>query len=415
MGSPMIVELISVGTELLMGNILNTNVQYLARKCADLGMQVYYQVTVGDNEGRLEETIRVALSRAELVILTGGLGPTKDDLTKETAAKVLGKRLVTDTITKNRIFEYLKGRVDGPITENNWKQAEIIEGCQVFENKNGTAPGLFVEADEKKLLLLPGPPNELVPMMEDTILPFLSSYSDGHLYSRMIKLCGIGESKAETMVQDLIDAQKNPTIAPYAKTGEVDFRVTAYAATEAEGKQLLEPVVTELYRRFGSYIFTDQEDVTLEACVVNMLKERGFTVTTAESCTGGLLAGRLLNVSGASAVFKEGHITYAEEAKMNYLGVSEETLQNDSAVSAKAAEEMARGAAILAHADTALSVTGLAGPKGDGRSLVGTVYIGCYVCGKTKVSQYQFHGERMKIRESAVQSALDFLRQCLNS
>lgn len=411
----MIVELISVGTELLMGNIVNTNAPYLSKQCACLGMKIYYQVTVGDNAKRLKETIQTALSRCDLVILTGGLGPTEDDLTKETTAQVLEKRLVCDPHTKERLCAYFQKRGETVITENNWKQAEIIEGCTVFDNENGTAPGLYLEEKGKKVLLLPGPPNELIPMMETKVYPFLASLTKQHLYSNMIKICGIGESKAETMIKDLIDTQSNPTIATYAKTGEVDIRITAMAKTKEEGERLLQPVKKELCQRFQENIFTDQEDIQLEDCVVRLLKEKGYTVTTAESCTGGLLAGRLLNVSGASAVFKEGHITYAEEAKKKYLGVLEETLATTSAVSEKTAEEMARGAAKLAKADVAVSVTGLAGPDGDGKNLVGTVFIGCCIHDKVTVKKYVFHGNRAKVRESAVQNALDLLRRCICS
>lgn len=411
----MIAELISVGTELLMGNIVNTNVAYLSRKCASLGIQVYYQVTVGDNAKRLAQSITTALSRSDLVILTGGLGPTKDDLTKETTADVLKKKLICDPHTKERLFAYFEKREEKVIAENNWKQADIIEGCKVFDNENGTAPGLYVELEQKKVLLLPGPPNELIPMVETKVYPFLTSLTNQQLYSKMIKVCGIGESKAEMMIRDLIDHQTNPTIAPYAKTGEVHFRITAMAQTREEGESLIQPIEKELYQRLGENIFTDREEIQLEDCVINLLKEKGYTITTAESCTGGLLAARLLNVDGASSVFKEGHITYAEEAKKTYLNVSQDTLSKYSVVSAKTAEEMARGAAILAKADVSVSVTGLAGPKGDGINPVGTVFIGCCIHEKITVKKYIFEGNRAKVRESAVQNALDLLRRCICS
>lgn len=413
----MTAELISVGTELLMGNIVNTNACYLAEKCAGLGIDVYYQVTVGDNPARLRETIITALGRSDLVILTGGLGPTEDDLTKETAAEVLGLPLVLDPHTKARIEEYFKNSNYKTISENNWKQAQIIEGATVLDNDNGTAPGLFVKTeDNRRILLLPGPPNELLPLFEAKAVPLLIAESgrEGILFSRMVKICGIGESMAETMIKDLIDAQTNPTIAPYAKTGEVHLRITAAAKDEEEGIRLTAPVVDELKRRFGDNLFTVREEETLEAHIIDQLKELKFTVTAAESCTGGMFSARLINTPGASAVFNSGLITYANEAKEAYLGVRPETLSEFGAVSADTAEQMAAGAAKAADADAAIGITGLAGPDGgSAEKPVGTVFIGCFVKGTVTVKRFQFKGNREKIRTLAVQNALDLLRRCL--
>ncbi len=411
----MTVELISVGTEILLGNIVNTNASFLAEKCAALGMANYYQISVGDNEERLSGVINTALSRSDIIILTGGLGPTEDDLTKEVTAKVLKRRLVEDAGSRSRIEEYFKGRERKDITENNWKQALIIEGCQVVENNNGTAPGLIVKTEEGKIIILmPGPPGEMIPMFEESIVPYLKTLSENVLYSEMVKICGIGESKAETMIKDMIDSQTNPTIAPYAKNGEVHLRVTALAATKEEGMLLTAPVVTELKKRFGSHIYTTDEKVTIEEAVINLLTKFNLTVSTAESCSGGLLAGRLVNVSGASSVFEEGFITYSNTAKMKYLGVSESTLKKYGAVSSETAKEMAAGAAKTAGSLTALSVTGIAGPEGGTESKpVGLVYIGCYFDGKTEVREFHFKGNRQKVREYTVISALDFLRTSL--
>ena len=313
----MTAELISVGTELLMGNIVNTNARYLSEKCAELGISVYYQVTVGDNPVRLKNTIRTAIGRSDLLILTGGLGPTEDDLTKEMTAEVLERELVEDAHTRERIEEYFRNSNHKVISKNNWKQALIIEGCQVIDNDNGTAPGLYAEAsDGVKILLLPGPPNELIPMFEKKVVPLLMEQCgrDGLLYSNMVKICGVGESMVETMIKDLIDNQTNPTIAPYAKTGEVHLRVTARAKDEEEGRRLNAPLLAELQNRFGDNIFTIREEETLEEHVIARLKRLGFTATAAESCTGGLFSGRLINVPGASAVYNCGMITYAKEA-----------------------------------------------------------------------------------------------------
>ena len=408
----MTVELISVGTELLLGNIVNTNAAYLAGRCAALGLSCYYQSVVGDNEERLTDVIRRALSRSDILILSGGLGPTKDDLTKEVTAKVFERELYEDAHTKERIEEYFRRIRSGQVTPNNWKQALVPEGAKVIDNHNGTAPGLIIEGEGKTAILLPGPPNEIRPMFERDIAPYLNGLVPEGIYSKMVKICGIGESKAETMIEDLMDAQTNPTIAPYAKTGEVHLRVTAKAAGEEEADKLLEPVVKELYRRFGDKIFTTEEAVTLEESIVELLTRKNMTVTTAESCTAGLLAGRLMNAAGASNVYEEGYITYADQAKEKLLGVSCETLMKYGAVSPQTAEEMALGAAKAAKADAAVSVTGIAGPGGGtDEKPAGLVYVGCCVRGKVRVEEFHFTGNRAKNREFAVARALTILRE----
>lgn len=418
----MVAELISVGTELLMGNIVNTNARFLSRQCADLGLTLYYQTVVGDNEERLKETLERALSRADVIFLTGGLGPTRDDLTKETVAKTLHKSLIESKEIRAKLETYFQ-RFGRSITENNWKQALVIEGAKILENTNGTAPGLLVESEgNKRIFLLPGPPGEMMPMFEQSVMPILLSLQNGVLYSEMVKLCGIGESQAETMILDLIDQQTNPTIAPYAKPGEVHFRVTAKAATKEEGKALVEPMIAELKNRFGTHIFTCKEEETLEAHVLSLLRERKCKLSLAESCTGGLLAARLTAVPNASSVIEETYVVYSEESKKRLLLVSEETVQNYSVVSEETAAQMAQGAAKLAKADVAISITGLAGPSGfpeegateaEKKVAVGTVAFGCYFFGKIKTEQRIFQGEREKVRAYAVQYALDFLRRCL--
>ena len=408
----MTVELISVGTEILLGNIVNTNAAYLAEKCALLGLSCYHQSAVGDNEERLVEAIRLALSRSDIVILSGGLGPTKDDITKEVAAKVFGREMKEDAHTKERIQEYFRQVHSGQITSNNWKQAMVPEGAIVVDNHNGTAPGLIIEEDGKAAILLPGPPNEIKPMFERDIASYLNKLQPEGIYSKMVKICSIGESKAETMVSDLMDTQTNPTLAPYAKTGEVHFRVTARAKSEEEAEELMKPMVDELFKRFGDKIYTTEEEVTLEEAIVELLKEKNLLVTTAESCTGGLLAGRLLNVAGASAVYKEGYITYSNDAKERILDVKRETLMEYGAVSPQTAYEMAAGAAKAAGADAALSVTGIAGPGGGTKEKpVGLVYVGCCVKGNVRVEEFYFTGSRDKNRDYSVVRALTLLRE----
>ena len=410
----MTVELVCVGTEILLGNIVNTNAAYLAEQCAMLGLSCYHQSVVGDNEQRMEETIRRAVSRSDIVILSGGLGPTKDDLTKEVTARVFDMELLEDPHTRARIQEYFDQNHRGQITENNWKQAQVPEGAMVIDNYNGTAPGLILQKDGKTAILLPGPPNELKPMFERDIRPFLNRLEPEGIYSKMVKICGFGESKVESMITDIMESQTNPTIAPYAKTGEVHLRITAKAINEETADEMMEPMMEELYRRFGSQIFTTEEAVTLEETIVELLKEKGKTVTTAESCTGGLVAGRLLNVPGASSVYMEGYITYSNEAKEKLLGVSHVTLEQYGAVSKETACEMAEGAAKAAGADLAISVTGIAGPDGGTKEKpVGLVYVGCYADGEARAYEFHFTGNRAKNRESTVAKALTILREAL--
>lgn len=282
----MTVELIFVGTELLLGSIVNTNGAYLAEKCAALGLASYFQTVVGDNEERLSQTLRTALGRSDVVILSGGLGPTEDDLTKETAAKVCGKALVMHEPTKAAIEKFFKDRGLEP-TKNNWKQAMLPEGGIVLENHNGTAPGVVMELENGRVILLPGPPNELRPMFEELVEPYLARLTSQVICSRTVKICGVGESKAETMVKDLIDGQGNPTIATYAKTGEVHIRVTASAEDEKAAMKLIKPMVKELKSRFGNDIYSTEEETTLEKSVADLLVANKLTLACAESCTGG--------------------------------------------------------------------------------------------------------------------------------
>ncbi len=416
----MTVELISVGTELLLGNIVNSNAAFLSVKCAQLGFSMYYQTVVGDNPGRLSETIQKALDRSDIVIITGGLGPTQDDLTKEVLAKVLDRDLLMDQESKDKISRYFKERTANKdmtaITDNNWKQALKIADSIVVDNKNGTAPGYIIEEDKNTIVLLPGPPAEMIPMFNNEIYPYLEKKQDRVFVSKMVKICGIGESRAETMIIDLIEKQDNPTIAPYSKMGQVHFRITAAADSVEEANALLEPVIEEFKIRFADNIFTIDEDETLEEVVVKLLKEKKYSLTTAESCTGGLLSGAIVNVSGISDVFNEGFITYSNQSKIKYLGVNEETINKYGVVSAETAKEMAEGAAKKTGSDTALAVTGIAGPGGGSlEKPVGLVYISSYVSGKVFVKELRLKGNRKKIREQTVVNALDYLRRNLTN
>ncbi|MBD5508892.1 MAG: competence/damage-inducible protein A [Lachnospiraceae bacterium] len=409
----MTVEIIAVGTEILLGNIVNTNAAYLAEKCAELGLSCYYQDVVGDNEMRLMDTIRLALSRADILLLSGGLGPTQDDLTKEAAAKVMGRELYMHEPSKEAIRQFFAER-NLEITDNNWKQAMVPEGCIVVDNPGGTAPGIIITENDKHLILMPGPPGELIPMFEHSIMPYLAGLQTGVIYSQTVKISGVGESKAESMVEDLISEQSNPTIATYAKTGEVHLRVTATAQDEKEARKLVKPVVKELKGRFGNHIYTTDSDVTLEKAVVDLLAANKLTACTVESCTGGMLSARLINVPGVSEVFKSGYVTYSNKSKRRLLGIKKNILVKYGAVSEQIAREMAKTAAALARADVSVSTTGIAGPDGGTpEKPVGLVYIGCNVCGRITVKECHFHGSREKIRESTVAAALALLRECI--
>lgn len=409
----MTAELISVGTEILMGNIVNTNAQYLAARCAGLGLSMYHQSVVGDNEERLAEALRTALGRADVVILSGGLGPTEDDLTRETCAKVMEMPLEPDEHTKERIREYFKNSTYQEIPASNWRQAMVPGGALVLDNENGTAPGLILEKDGKCAILLPGPPGELIPMFEEKVFPYLQKKQPELLISQMVKICGVGESKVESDLLDLIDAQTNPTIATYAKVGEVHLRVTARAASCEEGEKLLHPVVKEIRKRFGTAVYTTREDETLEMAVVRLLKKYELTVTTAESCTGGMLAARIVNVAGASEVFRQGFVTYSNKAKRRLLDVNKSTLKKYGAVSRETVKEMATGGVFASDADACVAVTGIAGPDSEEDKPVGLVYIGCCMKDKVEVEKYLFKGNRQKVREQAVVKGLDLLRRCI--
>lgn len=407
----MTVEMIFVGTELLLGNIVNTNAQYLSEQCAALGLSVYYQTVVGDNEERLLDIIENARKRADVILFSGGLGPTEDDMTKETVAKAAGLSLVMDEESRAHIEAYFAG-IGRTISENNWKQAQIPEGSKALQNANGTAPGIIIEAEDCKMILLPGPPNELIPMFQNQVVPYLKRLSSDVICSAMVKVCGVGESAAEEKIKDMIDSQTNPTIATYAKLGEVHLRVTARAESEGAAQELIAPVVAELQERFGADVYTTEEERTLEDVVVGLLKKHGLTITTAESCTGGLAGSRLVSVSGASDVYHMGFITYCDDAKHKLLGVKKKILKKHTAVSEKTARKMAIGGAKAAQADVCIAITGYADPQsGTEECPAGTVFISCYAGGETEVQRLQLKGSRNKVREIAALKALDLARR----
>lgn len=406
-------EILAVGTELLLGDILNTNAQFLAQELASLGIEVYYQTVVGDNPKRLEDTIFHAFSRADLIITTGGLGPTEDDLTKETAAKYFDEKLVLDEKALAQIDKFFK-RIGREMTENNVKQAMVPEHHGVvLYNENGTAPGIIIEKNGKMIVMLPGPPKETVPMFLNQVKPYLAKKQEVTFVSRILRVAGVGESAMETEVKDLIDAQTNPTIAPYAKDGEAILRITARAKDEAEANRLIDPVAEALRERLGHAVYAEGE-TDMETVTAELLLEKNKTLAAAESCTGGMIVSSLIEYAGISKVLLEGCVTYSNDAKMRRLGVKAETLETYGAVSPETAAEMAEGIARTSGAAIGLATTGVAGPDGGTpEKPVGLVYIALHYDGKTKVKEFRFAGKRNKIRERAAYAALDWLRRTL--
>lgn len=402
-------EIITVGTEILLGDIVNTNSQYLARELADLGVEVYYQGTVGDNEERLLQSLEESLNRSDMVITTGGLGPTKDDLTKETAAKFFNQELVLDEKSWNKIEIYFNklGRVP---TENNKKQAYFTKGSIILENNNGTAPGAILSKGKKTIIVLPGPPREMKPMFEESVKPYLKNLTNEILVSKTLRFYGIGESSLEEEIIDIIKEQSNPTVAPYAKDTEVTLRITAKATSKEEAINLINPVVHKIQDRVGSYIYSEG-DISLEDTVAEILVNKNLTISVAESCTGGMVSSHLINYPGISSVFMEGCVTYSNEAKMKSLGVKKETLDKFGAVSEETAREMAEGIAKRHNTNIGLSTTGIAGPEGGSEEKpVGLVYFGIYINGKIIVKRYVFNGNRQQIRLRATKTILNDLR-----
>lgn len=407
-------EILAVGTEILLGDIVNTNSQYLARRLADLGIFVYHQSVVGDNENRLLEAYEQAFIDADLVITTGGLGPTKDDLTKEVGTKYFNKGFYVHQESLNKLEEIFSRR-NQTVSEGNRKQAYMPDGAYVLTNDHGTAPGCIINEDNKILVMLPGPPKEMIPMFENYVLPYLKKYENGVLLSKTLRICGIGEGQMAEKIGAIIDTQENPTVAPYAKETEVILRITAKAKTEKEAEELIMPTEEVIRNILGEDIYGTGE-TTLENVLGEILVQKNLTIAVAESCTGGLLAGRLINYPGISSVFMEGVVSYSNESKINRLGVKEATLEKYGAVSAETAAEMARGIVKATNSRIGMATTGIAGPTGGSVDKpVGLVYIGLYIDGVVKTKELNLWGDRQKIRERAVIQAMDWLRRELNS
>ena len=405
-------ELISVGTELLLGNIINTNTAFLSEELAKLGIDVYFHVTVGDNRERLTSTLRTAMERSDLVITTGGLGPTSDDITKETIAEVAGRKLVLhrDEFRKLEAFFNKSGR---KMTPNNIKQAYLPEGSLVVPNDNGTAPGAIVELNGTTIIMLPGPPVEMKPMFLEKIVPYLRERSKQALVSVTLRFFGIGESALEHALYDLIKGQTEPTIATYAGDGEVKVRLTARSDAGGEVPPSITDMMEKIKERLGRYIYS-YNDRPLHEVTAELLLKSGKTLAVAESCTGGKLSAFITSVPGISKAYMGAVISYSNQMKQKFLGVTDQTLKKFGAVSEETALQMAEGVRRACDADIGLAVTGIAGPDGGtDQKPVGLVYIALSSGGHTEVRELMFSGNREKVRTYAAKNALNLLRMYL--
>lgn len=404
-------ELISVGTELLLGQILNTNAQFLSRRLSLIGVDVYHQITVGDNPQRLEDALAEAFARSELVILTGGLGPTADDLTKETVAAYFGLEMREDPQSRADLEAWFS-KSGREMTPNNLKQAAFPVGSHILPNARGTAPGCIVEKDGKIAAVLPGPPYEMSQMYEKYVEPFLKQRCLAGIHSRVLRLFGIGESSCEYQLRDLMQSA-NPTVAPYAGFGEVTLRLTVKCENDEDPGSWLDPLEQEIRSRVGQYVYAVGEE-KLQAVVARLLCEKEKTLAVAESLTGGMICAQLVECPGVSAALLEGCVAYSNEAKMRTLGVREETLRAHGAVSQQTALEMAEGIRRHAGADFGLATTGIAGPGGaTAEKPVGLVYIACAWQGGQTAMELRLRGDRERIRTLAALNALHLLRRQL--
>ena len=408
-----IAELIAVGTELLLGSISNTDGQMLSQGLSALGINVYYHTVVGDNPQRLKAAIELAKTRSDIIITTGGLGPTCDDLTKNVLAECFGKKLIRDEESARRIEAYFKA-LGRSVTENNYQQAMLPESCTILANDWGTAPGVAFEAGGIHVVMLPGPPRECRAMFEHRAVPYLKQLADGEILSRSLRLFGIGESAVEQLLREEMNTMTNPTLAPYAKEGEVELRITAKADTQAEAQSLIAPVEQQLKDRLGPLVY-GADVPSLESVVLEKLKAKGLTFGCAESCTGGLIAKRMTDLPGASAAFRGGVVSYATQVKHTVLGVPEDLLEQFGAVSGPVARAMAQGARKVLGCDLAVSATGVAGPDPDERgNPVGLIFVALSAPDGTWVRELQAGGIRERSRTVAASHAFDLVRRYLD-
>lgn len=412
----MIAELIMVGTELLLGEVIDTNSAYLAERLAAIGVDLFYVTKVGDNQGRIARLVKEAYQRADVVITSGGLGPTADDLTKEAVSEAFARDLVLCAKALGTIEARFQC-MQAPMSDNNRRQAYLPRGAKPLPNPKGTAPGVLLElADGKAIIMLPGVPVELEAIMEGSVIPYLAQRAaggSGIIFSRVLRFYGLGESNLENMIKDLLVAQNNPTIAPYAGSGEVRVRITAKANSEAEATELIAPVEKELLDRIGEY-FYGYGDAGMETVVANLLLAQAKTIAIAESCTGGFISNLLTNVPGSSGYYMQGAITYSNLAKETVLGVDPRLIEEHGAVSEQVARAMAKGVREWANTDIGIGITGIAGPGGGTDTKpVGLVYIGLSSAQGELVQRRVFNGDRLQVKERAALAALDMLRRHL--
>lgn len=408
----MICEIISVGTEVVTGDIIDTNAPYLSKELVSLGIDTMYRTSVKDDDKTILEVLNIAKKRADLIITIGGLGPTYDDFTKEEVAKVNGLKLVRSDKAEQKIRDYFD-KTGRKMTDNNLRQADIIEGSLAIDNDNGTAPGILLEKDNKIFILFPGPPNELIPMFENKVKPYLKDKTGKFILERCIKLSGIGESYVEEELKDLIDKDEKIIIATYAKVGEVHIKITSEGKTKQEAEEKMKPYFEKIQIRFSKYVYGYDDD-TLPKKVVEYLKDKNLKVAFCESCTGGYISKTITDVPGASDVFDCGMVTYSNEIKTRLAGVSTIALKSNGAVSEEVATQMAKGIRTLAKADIGISVTGIAGPGGGTEEKpVGLVYMGISTKNTTVTKKLNFRGNREKIRLSTVNAVMSTLIEYL--
>ena len=406
------VEIIGVGTELLLGGTTNTDARDISEMLTQLGINVFYHTVVGDNPARLRSVMEIAMGRADIIITTGGLGPTCDDLTKNIIAEAMGRKLVYNEAEGEKLRAYFERR-QKPMTDNNLQQVYLPEGCIVLSNDWGTAPGCIIEDENHTVIMLPGPPHECNSMMKYRVMPYLEGKSGGVIVSHNYQIFGMGESEMEHVLREEMNSYTNPTIAPYAKRYECFVRVTAKADTAEQAEAMIAPVGEMVKEKLGSVVYGVDVD-GLDRLVFDLLKEKGMTLSAAESCTGGLLAKRMTDFSGSSAVFAGGVVSYTNDMKIKVLGVKPETIDAHTVYSEAVAKEMAEGVRALTGSDLAIGITGLAGPDGDGIHKVGTVCIGLATSTGTIAVKVLIPGKnRENVRMLATQRALDMVRRYL--
>ena len=406
-------EIISVGTELLLGHVTNTDARDVSEMLSKIGLNVLYHTVVGDNPARLADCVKIARGRADIIITTGGLGPTCDDLTKQILAAEFGLELVENTSEMNSLYDYIN--IGHKLTDNNFRQALLPEGCTVFHNTAGTAPGCAFEKDGKVVVMLPGPPKECRIMLEASAIPYLKRLSDEKIVSHTVCIFGMGESTVDSLFADEMNAMSNPSMAPYAKECDCLLKVTAKAHSEEEAENMLRPLMTQIEDKLGDLVYGVDVDC-IEQSVLKLLREKNMSFSAAESCTGGDVARRFTDMPGASSFFLGGVVTYTNGAKAKLLGIDRDMIEDKGAVSYEVAKEMAENVRRIIGTDIGVGVTGLAGPDGDGVHEVGTVFVSMATAEQTWVNELHLGAYRTRsfIRRMAGNHVYDMMRRYLS-